>query len=35
LLLGVVDSIIDYYAERGGELADQTWGARNTLATWR
>jgi penicillin amidase len=32
LLLGVVDSIIDYYAERGGELADQTWGARNTLA---
>jgi len=32
LLLEVVDSTIEYYAELGGELADQTWGARNTLS---
>lgn len=32
LLLEVVDSTIEYYAELGGELVDQTWGARNTLS---
>ena len=32
VLLEVVDSTIDYYADLGGELADRTWGERNTLS---
>jgi penicillin amidase len=32
-LLEIVDSTISYYeTENGGQLADQTWGARNMLA---
>ncbi len=31
-LLALVDSTITYYEELEGELADHTWGARNTLS---
>ena len=31
-LLAVVDRTIDYYAESGTPLGEQTWGDRNTLA---
>ena len=32
-LLAIVDSTISYYeTDLGGELADQTWGARNGLS---
>ncbi len=29
-LLAAVDGVLDYFAERGGRLADRTWGERNT-----
>jgi penicillin amidase len=31
VLLEVVDSTIDYYADFDGELSDRSWGERNTL----